>query len=68
MLRYLSVPEFAKTKAWKCCEVNEIIFVWYHAESAEPKWRPEPIEAISNGTWKNQGRNEFLISSHVQVH
>ncbi|XP_015600969.1 cholesterol 7-desaturase [Cephus cinctus] len=60
------VPEIAKTRAWDSCEVNQLIFVWYHAESAEPEWRPEPLEEISNGNWRYQGRNEFLVNSHIQ--
>lgn len=60
------VPVIARAKAWKCREVNHIIFVWYHAESAEPDWQPQPHTHISNGTWRYQGRNEFFISCHVQ--
>ncbi|XP_032676575.1 cholesterol 7-desaturase [Odontomachus brunneus] len=60
------VPHIARTKAWKCCEVNQLIFVWYHAESAEPDWRPQPQMCIANKTWRFQGRNEFLITCHIQ--
>lgn len=60
------VPEFAKTKAWDCCEVNQLIFVWHHAESTAPDWRPKPLEEISNGSWRYQGRNEFLVNCHIQ--
>ncbi|XP_070157365.1 cholesterol 7-desaturase nvd [Polyergus mexicanus] len=60
------VPVIARAKAWKCREVNHIIFVWYHAESAEPDWQPQPQTHISNGTWRYQGRNEFFINCHIQ--
>ncbi|XP_047346078.1 cholesterol 7-desaturase nvd isoform X3 [Vespa velutina] len=60
------VPNVAKTKAWKSCEVNKIIFVWYHAESAKPNWQPHTHEKISNGTWRFQGRNEFIVNCHIQ--
>ncbi|XP_043664902.1 cholesterol 7-desaturase nvd isoform X2 [Vespula pensylvanica] len=60
------VPNVAKTKAWRSCEVNKIIFVWYHAESAKPDWQPHPHEKISNGTWRFQGRNEFIVNCHIQ--
>ncbi|XP_020286702.1 cholesterol 7-desaturase [Pseudomyrmex gracilis] len=60
------VPHIARAKAWKCCEVNHLIFVWYHAESAEPDWQPQPHTHLSNGAWRFQGRNEFLISCHIQ--
>ncbi|XP_015181168.1 PREDICTED: cholesterol 7-desaturase [Polistes dominula] len=60
------VPNFVKTKSWRCCEVNKIIFVWYHAESATPDWQPQSHEKISNGSWRFQGRNEFIINCHIQ--
>ncbi|EFN68179.1 3-chlorobenzoate-3,4-dioxygenase oxygenase subunit [Camponotus floridanus] len=60
------VPVIARARAWKCREVNNIIFVWYHAESAEPDWQPQPYKQISNGTLRYQGRNEFFISCHIQ--
>ncbi|XP_051157642.1 cholesterol 7-desaturase nvd 1 [Leptopilina boulardi] len=60
------VPVNAKTKTWESCEVNHLIFVWYHAESDKPNWRPQPVEKISNGTWRYQGKNEFYINSHIQ--
>lgn len=66
-LLHRAVPVIARAKAWKCREVNHIIFVWYHAESAEPDWQPQPQTHISNGTWRYQGRNEFFINCHIQV-
>ncbi|XP_012536044.1 cholesterol 7-desaturase isoform X2 [Monomorium pharaonis] len=60
------VPHIARAKVWKCCEVNHLIFVWYHSESAEPDWQPQPHTQITNGTWRFQGRNEYLINCHIQ--
>ncbi|XP_046430330.1 cholesterol 7-desaturase nvd [Neodiprion fabricii] len=60
------VPEFAKTKAWDCCEVNQLIFVWHHAENAKPSWRPQALGEISDGRWRYHGRNEFIVNSHIQ--
>ncbi|KAG5346866.1 DAF36 desaturase, partial [Acromyrmex charruanus] len=60
------VPHVARVKVWKSCEVNHIIFVWYHSESAEPNWQPQPHTCISNGSWRYQGRNEYLINCHIQ--
>ncbi|KAK0162560.1 hypothetical protein PV327_006328 [Microctonus hyperodae] len=60
------VPPTMKTKSWKCCEVNQLIFVWYHAESIDPEWYIEPVLQISKDKWQYQGRNEFLINSHIQ--
>ncbi|XP_076750250.1 cholesterol 7-desaturase nvd [Xylocopa sonorina] len=60
------IPHIARTKTWKCCEANEIIFVWYHAEGLEPHWEPQTINHVLNRTWRYQGRNEFLINCHIQ--
>jgi len=64
---FFTVPHIARAKVWKCCEVNHLIFVWYHSESAQPDWQPQPHTYISNGSWRYQGRNEFLINCHIQV-
>ncbi|XP_012281608.1 cholesterol 7-desaturase [Orussus abietinus] len=60
------VPEYAKVRTWKSCEVNNGIFVWYHAESADPEWSISQNENLSNGTWRYQGRNQYLVNSHIQ--
>nr|XP_012145155.1 PREDICTED: cholesterol desaturase daf-36 [Megachile rotundata] len=60
------VPHIARTKTWKSCEANEIIFVWYHAEGVEPSWQPQTLNHILNRTWRYHGRNEFLINCHIQ--
>ena len=63
----ISVPHVARTKTWKSCEANEIIFVWHHAEELEPHWQPQTNSHVSNRTWRYHGRNEFLINCHIQV-
>ena len=60
------IPHIARTKTWKSCEANEIIFVWYHAEGLEPSWQPQTLDQVLNRTWRYQGRNEFLINCHIQ--
>ncbi|XP_017891357.1 cholesterol 7-desaturase [Ceratina calcarata] len=60
------IPHIAKTKTWKCCEANEIIFVWYHAEGLQPHWEPQTISQVSTRAWRYRGRNEFLINCHIQ--
>ncbi|XP_067008543.1 cholesterol 7-desaturase nvd [Anabrus simplex] len=60
------VPEFAKVKRWESCEVNTVIFVWYHAEDEPPSWRPQDVPNVKNGVWHYRGRSEFMINSHIQ--
>ena len=61
------VPEFAKTKAWNTIERNKRVYIWYHAEGAEPDWFPEEIEEIKNGTWSYCGQTEHHINCHIEV-
>lgn len=60
-----SVPKNAGVKKWPSCEVNEAIFVFYHAEDVEP-WRLPAIREIETGYLVYQGRNEFLVNCHCQ--
>ncbi|KAG8301246.1 cholesterol 7-desaturase nvd-like [Homalodisca vitripennis] len=60
------VPSFAKVKKWTSREVNDYIFVWYHAEGEEPFWQVEPVTEIENKKWWYRGRSEFLINSHIE--
>ena len=61
------MPDFARVKSWKSCEVNHLIFVWYHAEQEEPTWQPTDVPEIKSKKWCYRGRNEFIINSHIQV-
>nr|XP_018915694.1 PREDICTED: cholesterol 7-desaturase-like isoform X2 [Bemisia tabaci] len=60
------VPDFARVRTWKSCEVNDLIFVWYHAEGEDPTWEPQPVKQISNGDWWFIGRSEHMINAHIQ--
>ncbi|XP_071800149.1 cholesterol 7-desaturase nvd-like [Asterias amurensis] len=60
------VPDFAKIKSWPCLETNGEIFVWFHAEGAEPSWTPPVIEEIANGKMKYHGMTEHVVNAHVE--
>ncbi|XP_072015577.1 cholesterol 7-desaturase nvd-like isoform X1 [Amphiura filiformis] len=60
------VPSFAKTKAWKCVEVNGEIMLWFHAEGEEPDWFPPEIEGIKNGELKYHGFTEHYVNAHIE--
>jgi cholesterol 7-dehydrogenase len=45
--------------------VNDIIYVWYHAENEQP-WQLPNIEEIESGFWTFHGSNEFRINCHIQ--
>jgi len=61
-----SVPDFAQTKAWPCLEMNDAIYLWYHAEGIEPTWVPDEIEEIKNGKWTYRGYSQHMINAHIQ--
>ncbi|XP_049864679.1 cholesterol 7-desaturase nvd isoform X1 [Schistocerca gregaria] len=60
------VPEIAKVRRWESCEVNGLVFVWYHAEGEPPSWRPEQLPQLADGSWRYRGRSEFLINAHIE--
>lgn len=58
-------PKSAKLRKWTACEVNDVIFIWYHADEAEP-WKLPSVPEIDGGKWLYYGKNEFLINCHIQ--
>ena len=61
------VPDFAKTKSWNTIERNKRVYVWYHAEGAEPNWFPDDIEEIQDGSWSYFGQTLHHINCHIEV-
>ncbi|CAH0383195.1 unnamed protein product [Bemisia tabaci] len=59
------VPRLAKVQAWKCCEVNHMIFVWYHAEGEEPTYEIPPVDEIMSGKYSLAGKCEYLINGSI---
>ena len=60
-----TIPKSSSLKKWTVCEVNDGIFVWYHADNEEP-WKMPVVDEIASGEWIYQGRNEFLVNCHCQ--
>lgn len=60
------MPDFARVRRWGSCETNGYIFVWHHAEGEEPSWTPQPVPPVEDGSWTFVGRNEFMVSCHIQ--
>lgn len=59
------VPKSAKLKKWTTCEVNEAVFVWYHAEGEKP-WTLPAVPEVDNSKWVFMGKSEFVINGHIQ--
>ena len=48
-------------------ETNGLILVWYHAQNlTPPSWFPLPLDAVNEGEWVYQGRNEYHVTCHIQ--
>ncbi|XP_053551741.1 cholesterol 7-desaturase nvd [Bombina bombina] len=60
------VPEFAKIKTWASCEINGMIFVWYHCDGVDPTWTIPEQEEITNKEWVYQGRTEHFVNAHIE--
>lgn len=45
--------------------MNDLIFVWYHAENEEP-WELPVVEEVQSGSWKFHGKNELIVNCHIQ--
>ncbi|XP_067145338.1 cholesterol 7-desaturase nvd-like, partial [Centruroides vittatus] len=60
------IPEVAKIKTWETIEQNGFIYVWYHAESQPPLWKPPVIPEIENRLMRYIGRGELVINGHIQ--
>ncbi|XP_073397483.1 LOW QUALITY PROTEIN: cholesterol 7-desaturase nvd-like [Dendrobates tinctorius] len=60
------VPEFAKIKTWPCCDINAMIFVWYHCDRIEPTWKIPEQEEITSKKWIYQGRTEHYVNAHIE--
>lgn len=58
-------PSTSKVRRWISKEMHEIIFIWYHIEDEEP-WELPDIEEVESKEFIYQGRNEFIVSCHIQ--
>lgn len=61
-----TVPKSAKVKKWISQEVNDTIFVWHHVDEDVEPWTLPVVSQIESGQWHFHGRNEFLVSCHIQ--
>ena len=48
-------------------EINNAIFVWFHADDQEPNWYPKCVQEITDNKWIYRGRTEHSVNCHIQV-
>ncbi|OCT66861.1 cholesterol 7-desaturase nvd-like [Xenopus laevis] len=60
------VPDFAKIKTRPSCELNGMVFVWYHCDAIEPTWSVPEQEEITKKEWVYHGRTEHYVNAHIE--
>ncbi|XP_063289190.1 cholesterol 7-desaturase nvd-like isoform X2 [Pelobates fuscus] len=60
------VPDFAKIKTWPSCEINGMIFVWFHCDGVEPTWSVPEQPEITAKEWVYRGRTEHFVNAHIE--
>ncbi|XP_029301014.1 cholesterol 7-desaturase [Cottoperca gobio] len=60
------VPEFAKVRCWRSCELNGQIMVWFHCDGEDPQWIVPEQQEIAKGEWVYRGRTEHFINAHIE--
>lgn len=60
------IPPRAEVKAWPVCELNGMIFVWYHSEGTGPTWEVELMPEIGHADWSEPHTFELEVDVHVQ--
>jgi len=46
------IPPNAQVKSWPVMEQNGIVFVWYHADDAEPEYAIPALEGVDDPAWR----------------
>ncbi|KAL4703499.1 hypothetical protein ACJJTC_011301 [Scirpophaga incertulas] len=57
-------PKGVSIKTWNSVEVDGAIWIWHDAEGRDPLWPMTEVEETK--TWGFRGRNEFVVSAHIQ--
>lgn len=53
-------------KTYPVCEMNEVIWAWYHPEGAEPDHDVLPIKELEDAAWSERQRFEWTFNSCPQ--
>ena len=53
-------------KSWPLVEMNQVIWVWYHPEDAEPLWSVTELGPLHDDQWGELERHEWVVKSCAQ--
>ncbi|XP_063899359.1 cholesterol 7-desaturase nvd [Helicoverpa armigera] len=59
-----NAPKGVSIKQWSTVERDGAIWLWYDAEDRPPLWNIEEVPELEH--WGYRGRNEFIVSAHIQ--
>ena len=56
------IPAGAKIRTHHCTEVNNLVYLWHHAEDVKPNWQPLAVPELDpnygGDMWQYRGRIE----------
>lgn len=61
-----SIPKQARLGTWPSVEVDNFIYVWFHADGVPPSWNLEPSELLSLPDWHLAGRSCHLTNMELR--
>jgi len=63
-------PNYGSIRVWQSLEMNQLVFVWYHADGEKPQYRPTLLPQVDDrsklGAWTYHGRNEYEVACQMQ--
>ena len=64
-----TIPPQAKRPCggWPVEEANGFVWIWYHPESAEPKWTLEIFPEVGDPAWTPYDRYDWLVHAPLQL-
>lgn len=60
------IPDGSRVRSWPLVERNGLIFVWYHAEDAEPTWEIRELPHFSDPDMRVAGAYCTYFTAHIQ--
>ena len=60
------IPQKARVRAFDVVELNQMIFVWHHAEGKPPTWEVPEIPQLADPEWTDARPFELEVPVHMQ--
>lgn len=60
------IPPRAAVRTWPTCIRNGMVFVWHHAQGAEPSWEVPEADEVGDSDWTPWVHRSWQIETHIQ--